>query len=103
MNNPQDGDAPIVEVLEFLVSPRGLQVIMDIQKLATILAVSVPSALAAAMIAPSEVQSLAKMALLVLNAGIADGSLVFVNGGVVSKEWANDPRHALNGDGTFKN
>ena len=38
-----------------------------------------------------------------LRAGLADGSIISDGrGGYVSKAWADDPRHALNPDGTFK-
>ena len=38
-----------------------------------------------------------------LKAELADGTVVPDGaGGFVTKEWADDPRHALNRDGTFK-
>jgi hypothetical protein len=38
-----------------------------------------------------------------LRSGLADGSVVSDGrGGYVSRAWADDPRHALNPDGSFK-
>ena len=38
-----------------------------------------------------------------LRVGLADGTVVSDGqGGFVTKAWADDPRHALNPDGTFK-
>lgn len=39
-----------------------------------------------------------------LRVGIANGDIVpDGEGGLVTKAWESDPRHALNSDGTFKN
>ena len=38
-----------------------------------------------------------------LRTGLADGSVIpDGQGGFVTTAWANDPRHQLNSDGTFK-
>jgi hypothetical protein len=48
-------------------------------------------------------QSFVKYETAKIRAGLADGSIISDNqGGFVSKEWAEDQRHQLNRDGTFK-
>ena len=48
-------------------------------------------------------QSLVKYESAKIKAGLADGTIIADGrGGFVSREWAADPRHQLNPDGSFK-
>jgi hypothetical protein len=50
------------------------------------------------------ISALVQLGMQLVKAGLADGSLIpDGQGGIVTKAWADDPRHALNPDGTFKN
>jgi len=49
------------------------------------------------------ISALVQLGTHLVKAGLADGSLIpDGQGGIVTKAWAEDPRHALNPDGTFK-
>lgn len=51
----------------------------------------------------SGISALVRLGMHLVKAGLAAGSLVpDGRGGIVTKAWAEDPRHALNPDGTFK-
>jgi hypothetical protein len=54
-------------------------------------------------IAAPVVTSIIKLQTASLKAGLAAGEILpDGQGGFVSKTWANDPRHAINPDGSFK-
>ncbi len=54
-------------------------------------------------IAAPIVKDIIKLNFSHVKVGLATGMIIAPpNGGLVSKAWADDPRHALNADGSFK-
>lgn len=96
---PPAEQVPIVNILDYLASDEGEEMG---EKIISLVALFFPEA-AAFRLSPKVVQRLARLGAYALKSGLADGSLLpDGQGGIISRAWADDPRHALNPDGTFR-
>ncbi len=96
---PKPREEPLLQLLDFLASERGVELGT---RIAFVAAAFFPPAVVFRM-APEKLQALAKLAAWYLRSGLSSGELLSDGkGGFISKAWAEDKRHHLNLDGTFR-